>query len=99
MTINRPAAVTCALLAAVLLQPLAALPQASAHAPGARAVSTLGATTSQAVWIDRDTIAWNGVPGAASTQLLYSLDGSLTTASTGPGAHRIRLGKTALTDV
>ncbi|MFF9001204.1 DUF3372 domain-containing protein, partial [Streptomyces achromogenes] len=98
MTHNRPAAVACALLAAVLLQPLAALPRASAHAPGTRAATTLDATTSQAVWIDRDTVAWNGVAGAASTQLLYSRDGSLTTSSAGDDVHRIRLEKTALTD-
>ncbi|MEV5350929.1 hypothetical protein AB0L24_35585, partial [Streptomyces achromogenes] len=97
MTHNRPAVVACALLAAVLLPPLAALPQASAHS-GTRAATTLDATTSQAVWIDRDTVVWNGVAGAASTQLLYSRDGSLTTSSTGTDVHRIRLEKTALTD-
>ncbi|WP_181797883.1 alpha-amylase family glycosyl hydrolase, partial [Streptomyces sp. WELS2] len=62
--------------------------------------AALDLTTSKAVWIDRDTVAWNGVAGAASTQLLYSLDGSLTVrdGTLGSDDERwIRLGKTALT--
>ncbi|MEV6108607.1 pullulanase-type alpha-1,6-glucosidase [Streptomyces sp. NPDC051940] len=31
----------------------------------------------QAVWLDADTVAWKGSPAAASTQLLYSRDGSI----------------------
>ncbi|MGW2953388.1 alpha-amylase family glycosyl hydrolase, partial [Streptomyces eurythermus] len=63
--------------------------------------AALDLTTSEAVWIDRDTVAWNGVAGAASTQLLYSLDGSLTVrdGTLGSDDERwIRLEKTALTD-
>ncbi|MEU7051029.1 pullulanase-type alpha-1,6-glucosidase [Streptomyces eurythermus] len=98
MTHNRLAAVASALLAAALLQPLAAVPRAVAHASGGSRTTAVDTITAEAVWIDRDTVAWNGVPGAASTQLLYSLDGSLTTSATGADVHRIRLEKTALSD-
>ncbi|MFF8776380.1 pullulanase-type alpha-1,6-glucosidase [Streptomyces sp. NPDC015140] len=58
--------------------------------------------TSKAVWIDRNTIAWNGAEGAASTQLLASRTGSVKAANgrlTGDGeATWLRLTKTALTD-
>ncbi|MEU6458482.1 pullulanase-type alpha-1,6-glucosidase [Streptomyces sp. NPDC047065] len=58
--------------------------------------------TSKAVWIDRNTIAWNGAEGAASTQLLASRTGSVKTANgrlTGDDeATWLRLTKTALTD-
>ncbi|GHI58143.1 hypothetical protein Srubr_79890 [Streptomyces rubradiris] len=63
--------------------------------------AALDLTTAEAVWIDRDTVAWNGVAGAASTQLLYSLDGSLTVRDgtlSSDDERWIRLGKTALTD-
>ncbi|GGR66489.1 MULTISPECIES: pullulanase-type alpha-1,6-glucosidase [Streptomyces] len=63
--------------------------------------AALDLTTSKAVWIDRDTVAWNGVAGAASTQLLYSLDGSLTVRGgtlSSDDERWIRLGKTTLTD-
>ncbi|WP_161332561.1 pullulanase-type alpha-1,6-glucosidase [Streptomyces sp. SID5789] len=58
--------------------------------------------TSKAVWIDRNTIAWNGAEGAASTQLLASRTGSVKAANgrlTGDdGATWLRLTKTDLTD-
>ncbi len=98
---ERVAAVTSALLAAALLQPLAALPRAIAHPADGTGTTGLDLTTSKAVWIDRDTLAWNGVGGAASTQLLYSRDGSLSvegSSLTGDDTRRIRLAKTALTD-
>lgn len=63
--------------------------------------AALDLTTSKAVWIDRDTVAWNGVAGAASTQLLYSRDGSLTVRDgtlSSDDERWIRLEKTALTD-
>ncbi len=98
---ERVAAVTGALLVAALLQPLAALPPAAAHAPLATGTGAVDVTTSKAVWIDRDTVAWNGVAGAATTELLYSPDGSLTAgdaSSPGGRTHRIRLAETTLTD-
>nr|WP_206327530.1 pullulanase-type alpha-1,6-glucosidase [Streptomyces sp. S3(2020)] len=58
-------------------------------------------TTSKAVWIDRDTIAWNGSDAAVSTQLLYSRDGSITAedgALTSDDERWLRLSKTTLTD-
>ncbi|MFI9796540.1 pullulanase-type alpha-1,6-glucosidase [Streptomyces sp. NPDC052302] len=57
-------------------------------------------STSKAVWIDRNTVAWNGSEGAASTQLLYSRDGGIEAqdgALTGD-AKWLRLRKTSLTD-
>ncbi|MFE2051376.1 pullulanase-type alpha-1,6-glucosidase [Streptomyces sp. NPDC059459] len=58
-------------------------------------------TTSEAVWIDRDTVAWNGSEGAASTQLLASRTGSTKAvdgALTGGDAQWLRLTGTSLTD-
>ncbi|MFE5398097.1 pullulanase-type alpha-1,6-glucosidase [Streptomyces sp. NPDC056568] len=58
-------------------------------------------TTSEAVWIDRDTVAWNGSEGAASTQLLASRTGSIKavdSALTGDDAQWLRLTGTTLTD-
>ncbi|MFI1163006.1 pullulanase-type alpha-1,6-glucosidase [Streptomyces sp. NPDC020801] len=58
-------------------------------------------TTSKAIWIDRDTVAWNGSDGAASTQLLYSHDGSITAKDgtlTSDDERWLRLVKTTLTD-
>ncbi|MFJ8195927.1 pullulanase-type alpha-1,6-glucosidase [Streptomyces sp. NPDC096152] len=66
---------------------------------GSAAALDLG--TSKAIWIDRDTIAWNGVDGAASTQLLSSHDGSITVkdgALTSDDERWLRLTKTSLTD-
>ncbi|WP_405893384.1 pullulanase-type alpha-1,6-glucosidase [Streptomyces sp. NBC_00104] len=58
-------------------------------------------TTSKAVWIDRNTLAWNGNDTAASTQLLYSRTGSITAkdgALTSTDERWLRLTKSALTD-
>ncbi|MEU1874755.1 pullulanase-type alpha-1,6-glucosidase [Streptomyces sp. NPDC019793] len=58
-------------------------------------------TTSEAVWIDRNTVAWNGSEGAASTQLLASRTGSLTAEGgrlTGADQRWLRLTRSALTD-
>ncbi|MEU3528309.1 alpha-amylase family glycosyl hydrolase, partial [Streptomyces sp. NPDC038707] len=63
--------------------------------------AALDLTASEAVWIDRDTVAWNGVAGAASTQLLYSRDGSLAVRNgtlSSDDERWIRLGKTVLTE-
>ncbi|MFK4146687.1 pullulanase-type alpha-1,6-glucosidase [Streptomyces sp. NPDC004065] len=63
--------------------------------------AALDLTTSKAVWIDRDTVAWNGADGAASTQLVYSHDGSIEVedgALTGDDERLLRLAKTTLTD-
>ncbi|MFF7646327.1 pullulanase-type alpha-1,6-glucosidase [Streptomyces canus] len=67
----------------------------------AGSAAALDPTTSKAVWIDRDTVAWNGSEAAASTQLLYSHDGSITVdggALTSDDERWLRLAKTALTD-
>ncbi|MGW0862712.1 pullulanase-type alpha-1,6-glucosidase [Streptomyces sp. NPDC002611] len=64
------------------------------------AAAALDLTTSKAVWIDRNTLAWNGSDAAASTQLLYARDGSIAVkdgALTGD-AKRLRLARTELTD-
>ncbi|MFD5050560.1 pullulanase-type alpha-1,6-glucosidase [Streptomyces tendae] len=58
-------------------------------------------TTSKAVWIDRNTVAWNGSDGAASTQLLASRTGSITAEGgrlTGDDQQWLRLTRSALTD-
>ncbi|WP_433449835.1 pullulanase-type alpha-1,6-glucosidase [Streptomyces sp. CA-142005] len=63
--------------------------------------AALDLSTSKAIWIDRDTVAWNGVDGAASTQLLYSPDGSIAVkdgALTSDDERWIRLEKTTLSD-
>ncbi|MGW4195709.1 pullulanase-type alpha-1,6-glucosidase [Streptomyces sp. NPDC005004] len=63
--------------------------------------AALDLTTSKAVWIDRDTVAWNGVDGAASTQLLASHDGSIAvkdSALTSDDERWLRLNRTSLTD-
>ncbi|GAA2275249.1 1,4-alpha-glucan branching enzyme [Streptomyces ruber] len=68
------------------------------QAPGSAADVDL--STSEAVWIDRDTVAWDGAPGAASTQLLYARDGSITVENgtlTGD-AKWLRLSGSELTD-
>ncbi|MGW2487591.1 pullulanase-type alpha-1,6-glucosidase [Streptomyces sp. NPDC001606] len=67
----------------------------------AGSAAALDPTTSKAIWIDRDTVAWNGVDGAASTQLLYSPDGSIAVKDgtlTSDDEHWIRLTRTTLTD-
>lgn len=66
----------------------------------AGSAAALDLTTSKAVWIDRNTVAWNGSEAAVSTQLLYSRDGSIAVkdgALTGD-AKWLRLSKSALTD-
>lgn len=66
----------------------------------AGSAAALDLTTSKAVWIDRNTVAWNGSDAAVSTQLLYSPDGSIAVkdgALTGD-AKWLRLSKSALTD-
>ncbi|MFF9276092.1 pullulanase-type alpha-1,6-glucosidase [Streptomyces griseosporeus] len=63
--------------------------------------AALDLTTSKAVWIDRDTLAWNGSEAAASTQLLSSRDGSITVKDgtlTSDDERWIRLARTTLTD-
>ncbi|MBT2423965.1 pullulanase-type alpha-1,6-glucosidase [Streptomyces sp. ISL-22] len=67
----------------------------------AGSAAALDLTTSKAVWIDRNTLAWNGSEGAASTQLLYSRTGSIEVkdgALTGDDARWLRLSRTSLTD-
>ncbi|WP_406177661.1 pullulanase-type alpha-1,6-glucosidase [Streptomyces sp. NBC_00996] len=63
--------------------------------------AALDLTTSKAVWIDRNTVAWNGSDAAVSTQLLYSRDGSIVVkggALTSDDERWLRLSKTTLTD-
>ncbi|WP_406176110.1 pullulanase-type alpha-1,6-glucosidase [Streptomyces canus] len=67
----------------------------------AGSAAALDLTTSKAVWIDRNTVAWNGSEAAASTQLLYSHDGSITVdagALTSDDERWLRLTRTTLTD-
>ncbi|WP_293991171.1 pullulanase-type alpha-1,6-glucosidase [Streptomyces sp.] len=67
----------------------------------AGSAAALDLATSKAVWIDRDTVAWDGVDGAASTQLVYSHDGSIAVkdgALTSDDERWLRLTKTTLTD-
>ncbi|MFD3500510.1 pullulanase-type alpha-1,6-glucosidase [Streptomyces sp. NPDC058678] len=66
----------------------------------AGSAAALDPTTSKAIWIDRNTVAWNGSEAAASTQLLYSRDGSISVDNgtlTGE-AKWLRLSRSALTD-
>ncbi|GHE82384.1 pullulanase-type alpha-1,6-glucosidase [Streptomyces fumanus] len=56
-------------------------------------------STSKAVWIDRDTVAWNGAEGAASTQLRASATGSIKADGgrlTSTDERWLRLTKTSL---
>lgn len=66
----------------------------------AGSVAALDLTKAQAVWIDRDTLAWNAPAAAASAQLLASRDGAVT-AENGilreGGARWLRLNRTELT--
>ncbi|MFK4102770.1 pullulanase-type alpha-1,6-glucosidase [Streptomyces sp. NPDC019531] len=67
----------------------------------AGSAAALDLTTSKAVWIDRNTVAWNGSNAAASTQLRYSRDGSIAVrdgALTSDDERWLRLTKTSLTD-
>lgn len=66
----------------------------------AGSAAALDLSTSHAVWVDRDTVAWNGSPSAASTQLLYARDGSIAVGNgtlTGD-AKWLRLAESELTD-
>ncbi|MFC9910922.1 pullulanase-type alpha-1,6-glucosidase [Streptomyces sp. NPDC127197] len=67
----------------------------------AGSAAALDLTTSKAVWIDRNTVAWNASDAAASTQLRYSRDGSIAVkdgALTSNDERWLRLSKTTLTD-
>ncbi|MGW1326448.1 pullulanase-type alpha-1,6-glucosidase [Streptomyces antibioticus] len=67
----------------------------------AGSAAALDLTTSKAVWIDRNTVAWNGSDAAASTQLVYSRTGSIAVdngALTGKDERWLRLSKTTLSD-
>ncbi|MFJ8359808.1 pullulanase-type alpha-1,6-glucosidase [Streptomyces sp. NPDC093984] len=67
----------------------------------AGSAAALDPTTSKAVWIDQDTLAWNGVDGAVSTQLVYSHDGSITVKDgtlTSDDERWLRLTRTTLSD-
>ncbi|NBM19097.1 pullulanase-type alpha-1,6-glucosidase [Streptomyces sp. GC420] len=62
--------------------------------------AALDLTKAAAVWIDENTIAWNGSDAAASSQLLYSRDGSIAVEDgqvTGD-AKWLRLNRTTLSD-
>ncbi|EFL14821.1 LOW QUALITY PROTEIN: pullulanase, partial [Streptomyces sp. C] len=62
--------------------------------------AALDLTKAEAVWIDRDTLAWNAPQTAASLQLLASRDGRITTDGGvlhGAGAPWLRLNRSALT--
>ncbi|WP_405971652.1 pullulanase-type alpha-1,6-glucosidase [Streptomyces sp. NBC_00988] len=67
----------------------------------AGSAAALDLTTSKAVWVDRNTVAWNGSDAAASTQLVYSHDGSIAVKDgtlTSDDERWLRLSKTTLTD-
>ncbi|MFD8816590.1 alpha-amylase family glycosyl hydrolase, partial [Streptomyces sp. NPDC059627] len=67
----------------------------------AGSAAALDLSTSKAVWIDRNTVAWDGVDGAVSTQLVYSRDGSIAVKDgtlTSDDERWLRLTKTTLTD-
>uniref|UniRef100_UPI0006EBE02C pullulanase-type alpha-1,6-glucosidase n=1 Tax=Streptomyces prasinopilosus TaxID=67344 RepID=UPI0006EBE02C len=68
----------------------------------AGSAAALDLTTSKAVWIDRDTVVWDGSDAAASTRLLASRTGSVTakdgTLVLGDDTRVLRLAKTTLTD-
>ncbi|MFF4354527.1 pullulanase-type alpha-1,6-glucosidase [Streptomyces sp. NPDC001530] len=67
----------------------------------AGSAAALDLTTSKAVWIDRNTVAWNGSDAAVSTQLLYSRNGSIAVKDgtlTSDDERWLRLSKTTLTD-
>ncbi|MCT7354221.1 pullulanase-type alpha-1,6-glucosidase, partial [Streptomyces sp. 15-116A] len=67
----------------------------------AGSAAALDLSTSKAIWIDRNTVVWNGSEGAASTQLLASRTGSVKVQDgtlTGADARWLRLTKASLTD-
>ncbi|WP_030872119.1 pullulanase-type alpha-1,6-glucosidase [Streptomyces sp. NRRL F-2747] len=62
--------------------------------------AALDLTKSEAVWIDRSTLAWNAPATAASLQLLASREGTITAENgvlRADGAQWLRLAKTELT--
>ncbi|MFI5665545.1 pullulanase-type alpha-1,6-glucosidase [Streptomyces sp. NPDC051704] len=62
--------------------------------------AALDLTRSEAVWIDRSTLAWNAPATAASVQLLASREGTITAENgvlRADGAQWLRLAKTELT--
>ncbi|MFG3657136.1 pullulanase-type alpha-1,6-glucosidase [Streptomyces sp. NPDC047706] len=66
----------------------------------AGSAAALDLTASKAIWIDGNTVAWNGSDAAASTQLLYSRDGAIKAENgtlTGD-AKWLRLTRSALTE-
>ncbi|MPY55133.1 pullulanase-type alpha-1,6-glucosidase, partial [Streptomyces acidicola] len=67
----------------------------------AGSAAALDLTTSKAVWIDRNTVAWNGSDTAASTQLLYSSSGSIEVRDgrlTSDDERWLRLNRAGLSD-
>ncbi|MEU3722983.1 pullulanase-type alpha-1,6-glucosidase [Streptomyces sp. NPDC031705] len=66
----------------------------------AGSAAALDLAKAEAVWVDRDTLAWNAPPSAASVQLLASRDGRIT-ADGGilreGGAQWLRLTRSPLT--
>ncbi|QNP73075.1 pullulanase-type alpha-1,6-glucosidase [Streptomyces roseirectus] len=67
----------------------------------AGSAAALDLTTSKAIWLDRNTVAWNSGDAAASTQLLYSRTGSIKVENatlTSDDERWLRLTKTTLTD-
>lgn len=61
--------------------------------------AALDLTKAQAVWIDRNTVAWNGSGAAASSVLMYSRDGSIAVEDGALTGDRrvLRLNRTELT--
>ncbi|MFD7084743.1 pullulanase-type alpha-1,6-glucosidase [Streptomyces sp. NPDC059918] len=62
--------------------------------------AALDLTKSEAVWIDRSTLAWNAPAAAASAELLASREGAITAANGvlhADGAQWLRLARTELT--
>lgn len=105
--VRRVVAVTVTALAAALLPPLAARADTPPAPPSDVRIAEADAgqvdlTTSKAIWMDRNTLAWNASEGAASTRLLTSRTGSVEAANgTLTGDDRstgLRLTRTTLTD-
>ncbi|MEV6688275.1 pullulanase-type alpha-1,6-glucosidase [Streptomyces sp. NPDC051130] len=66
----------------------------------AGSAAALDLTKAEAVWIDRDTVAWNAPAAAASVQLLASREGAVTAAGGilhEAGAQWLRLNRSELT--
>ncbi|WP_343245892.1 pullulanase-type alpha-1,6-glucosidase [Streptomyces sp. SID5785] len=103
---RRAAAYTAAAaLLVTLAQPLAA--RAAAPAPPSDAQPSAGRSTavdlgtSEAQWIDADTVVWKVKGGAGtSEQLVYAPDGGITVqdGAIGGESHRLRMTPGALTD-